>query len=549
MLQLQDIDNKEDLMREFFIWLFDDPNITDKEVTLTKEIDYTMCSTYNDPYIYYPKQIQAFFNTKPMQRLARISQLDFIINKFPNAYHSRLEHSKGVYNKKVEELFYNFRKPEWKSYIEKNNLKLYLIADLIKSAGHDIGHLPFSHGLEIQLFNKRDAHEIIGKRIMTENGEVQNILDKITPRLKIILKELYEKDILNFREHDESSYDNDRLDYLNRDNLYLGLFSPLQFQQYDSVSIETNEFGIPLTSGDGSIKVNQNGKKVIDVYEYESLAEIERLLEHRKKNYLGIYASPHTQISEGCIKNFLNCFLKTNSKYDLKEYLWILSKSSPEDLNLELFLDWDEVRVYSDLLNIAKNDEDKNIRDLATMLIPTMPSFLNLMYSYLGVRDKGQSYTSSDKKILMQIKELIRGSSSLSLNLQNNDFVIHNSLFFSENPFSDVPEFSNFIEHFTSIFKSYKCTEPIYIKDKIGRIFELSRHPDRKKDWDKDITKVELYYTHIPYLRFNNISDKDISTLEQSSEDFGKLFAKPYVTSNMKPVQAGHKIEDIFLEI
>ena len=145
MLQLQDIDNKEDLMREFFIWLFDDPNITDKEVTLTKEIDYTMCSTYNDPYIYYPKQIQAFFNTKPMQRLARISQLDFIINKFPNAYHSRLEHSKGVYNKKVEELFYNFRKPEWKSYIEKNNLKLYLIADLIKSAGHDIGHLPFSH--------------------------------------------------------------------------------------------------------------------------------------------------------------------------------------------------------------------------------------------------------------------------------------------------------------------------------------------------------------------------------------------------------------------
>ena len=56
----------------------------------------------------------------------------FTVNIFPNTYHNRLEHSKGVYNRKVEEFIYNFQQPEWKNFIESNDLKLTLIAELIK---------------------------------------------------------------------------------------------------------------------------------------------------------------------------------------------------------------------------------------------------------------------------------------------------------------------------------------------------------------------------------------------------------------------------------
>ena len=551
MVTLQNVDSKHDLLREFFIWLFEDKYIQSQEVVLTKDIDYTMCSTYNDPYIYYPEQIKNFFETKAMKRLSRISQLDFIINNFPNAYHSRLEHSKGVYNKKVEELFYNYQNPEWKKNIENNNLKLYLIASLIKSAGHDIGHLPFSHGLEIQLFGKKGAHEIIGKRIMLENAEIQESLNAITPKLNLVLKELYEKDVLNFKTHDESNYDNDRLDYLNRDNLYLGCFEPLPIQQYTSVTIQTDENGLPLQNSDGSIEENESGNKKIDVYEYCSLQEIEKLLELRKKGYTSIYMSPHTIISEGNLKSFLETFQPKHSKLNLsfRNYLQYLHTSEPENIDLDIFINWDEVKVYSELIDIAQNNANEDICAIATMLIPVLQSFLNIMYSYLDVKNKGGNYSAEDKKILKQIKQLITGDNQLFTRLKNNNFVSANTLYFLKKPFTQENKAIDYIQHFSSVFCTYKKDEPIYIKDKNGKIFELSQHPNRKKDWDKDVTKIDFFYSNVPYLRVNNISENEINTLREQSEPFNNLLQSQNIKTNMQPLQVGHNIENSFLEL
>ena len=180
--------------------------------------------------IYYPSQIKAFFDSKPMQRLSRITQLGLVASENPNMYQNRLEHSKGVYYRKLEEFFYNFQNPEWIKYIEDNNFKLYLIADLIKIAGHDIGHLPYSHALEEQLLGKRGAHEVIGRRIMLESSEIQSLLYSISSELPKIMEELYNGNVLNFSEHDESNYDNDRLDFLTRDSLYNGFFTYLPIQ-------------------------------------------------------------------------------------------------------------------------------------------------------------------------------------------------------------------------------------------------------------------------------------------------------------------------------
>ena len=221
-MDLENLENKETLIKDFFTWLFDDNRIIDKDVTLEKEIDCTLAPNYLDAHIYYPKQISTFFDTTAMKRLGRISQLGLAIEDFPNVYHNRLEHSKGVYYKKLEEMLYNFTNNKWKTYIENHEFKLYLLADLIKMAGHDIGHLPLSHVLEEKILSQRGAHEIIGKRIMLENPQIQSLLTSISPDLPNALKTLYEKHILNFQEHDESNYDVDRLDYISRDFLYAG---------------------------------------------------------------------------------------------------------------------------------------------------------------------------------------------------------------------------------------------------------------------------------------------------------------------------------------
>ena len=97
MLDLENISTKEDIIKEFFTWLFDDSRIKNHSITLQKETDLTLVKDYNDPNIYFPNQIYDFFQTQAMRRLGRVGQLFFTVNIFPNTYHNRLENSKVVY--------------------------------------------------------------------------------------------------------------------------------------------------------------------------------------------------------------------------------------------------------------------------------------------------------------------------------------------------------------------------------------------------------------------------------------------------------------------
>lgn len=164
MIDLKECKTKDKVIKDFFIWLFDK-----KDIDLHSEIDLSLATDYYDSNIYYPDEFNQFFQTEAMQRLGKISQLGSSISKNPNSYHNRLEHSKGTYNRKLEELIVQLQDEDYKKYIEDNNLKIYLIAELIKAAGHDIGHLPLSHIIETKVIGKREFHEDIGKRILLEN--------------------------------------------------------------------------------------------------------------------------------------------------------------------------------------------------------------------------------------------------------------------------------------------------------------------------------------------------------------------------------------------
>ena len=75
LFNLDDIVSKENLIQDFYRWLFDNNNVVDKSVILEKDVDISLAPYYTDPYIYNPKQIANFFNTKAMQRLGRDSQI------------------------------------------------------------------------------------------------------------------------------------------------------------------------------------------------------------------------------------------------------------------------------------------------------------------------------------------------------------------------------------------------------------------------------------------------------------------------------------------
>lgn len=548
MIKLENMDSKKEVLQNFFEWLYDDERISNKTVELHSEIDLSLCHTYSDGNIYYPTQFEDFFETKAMSRLGRISQLGLAVTHFPNLYHSRLEHSKGVLNKKIEELFYNYQNPLWKKYIEDNNLKLYLIAELIKMAGHDIGHPPLSHAMEEQIFGSRGVHEEIGDRIMLENEDIQNVLLSISPDLPNILANLYEKDLLNFKNHDESSYDVDRMDYLSRDSLYLGHHSNLSTQNYESICVETDENNVPICNSDNSIKISNSGKNYIDVYDFSSLSEIERALLLREDRYKDVYMSKYTHTAERCISRFLEAFLSSKSAVagcDFYDFLMYLKNTKVKDIDLDKYIEFDEIMLYSELLNIAENHEDTNVRLLATMIIPNMDSFLNLLYSHLNVHSNKNDYSETDKEFLKSVKNLIKSDSVLACNLKDKDFLNKNTLLFSENV--EFPYDKELLTQRNIKIKSYKKSEPIYVKDNTGKIFELSEHPNRSYDWANKESYIHLRFTHIPYLQYKGLSEEEIKHLIDISKSNDSAKLGPDV--NMNPLQVHHSMEDVFLEL
>lgn len=566
MINLEDIDTKENLIQDFYRWLLDDKNIIDKSVDLEKEVDISLAPYYTDPYIYYPKQIANFFNTIAMQRLGRVSQLALANDIYPNIYHSRLEHSKGVYNRKLEEFLYHFQDSNWRKYIEENHLKLYLLADLIKMAGHDIGHLPLSHLMETEILSYRGAHEDLGKRIMLEDPEIQNVLLKISPKLPDILNDLYNKHIMNFKEHDESSFDVDRCDYVSRDYLYFGLPIHLPYSHYESISVELDSNGKPIENNDGSIKTSDNSKHKIDVYDEKQLLIIEKLLEKRLEGYRLIYSDPLVFAHEKTINAFFNAF-KSKSKYfdsDLKTLISDFKDKGIDKINLDKLLEWDDIKLYSEIINIAETHPDSNVRDLATMTIPNMEAFLNMIYSHLDLKNRSkQDLSTQDLRFLQKVKSLIISNSNLGKNLKNPNFTDENTIFFDE-PTSKVlqhqlhsitPTLKNdtsFINTHLIFQRAYSPDDPIYIRDSNGKIYELSKHPKRKYDWNNISINLHSSFAYIPYLRSCGISEDIISKLQNISTGIS-TYSTPKETYfpqiNMQPLQVGNNLESYFSKL
>ena len=544
-MDIQDIENKEPLIRDFYTWLFDDNRISNKEVNLKSEEDLSLASFYCDSKIYYPEQIAKFFETNAMKRLSRVSQLGTAINNYPYAYHSRLEHSKGVYNRKLEEFLQNFENKNWRKYIEENNLKLHILAELIKISGHDIGHFPLSHAFEENIFNTHSAHEIIGQKIILEDSEIQEVLNSISPELSNIIKDLFEHDVLNFPEHDEGNFDVDRLDYIGRDSLYCGKLLNFKTYPYNTISVEVDENGKPIENDDLSIKTSKDSKIYIDVYDFSSLASIEEFLKIRFDNYKKIYMSKETKLSETSLKSFFNIFLSENQEIgtDLYNYLIGLKNVSPDEIDISEFLKWDDISFYSQIIEIAQNHEDKNVRDSATLLIPTLDNFLNLIYNLLGTSK--ENYSEEDIEFLQKIKEIITGNDEFSVNMRNQNFLYENAIVLdSSNENLDI----NYLYQFQYKLKGYNPRKnPIYIKDENGKIFELSNHPNQSIDWKNYTEILETPCIYLPDLRYHNVPEDEIQKLFLLNLKVSKINSNSDI--NMSQLQVGNKMKEKFLEI
>ena len=164
--------------------------------------------TINDPLIF------AIFNHPFFQRLRRIQQMALAQLVYPGAVHTRLHHSLGAYQlmcNAINEL----RDKGIEITVEE--------AQAAKAAilMHDIGHGPYSHGLENVLL-KGVHHEALSLLIMNQlNADPNPALNgQLTMAIQIFTNQ-YPKTFLH--QLISGQLDVDRLDYLSRDSFFTGV--------------------------------------------------------------------------------------------------------------------------------------------------------------------------------------------------------------------------------------------------------------------------------------------------------------------------------------
>jgi uncharacterized protein len=160
-------------------------------------------------------------NTPEFQRLRRIRQLGVSDFTFPGATHTRFAHSIGVFHtaRRLVEVIHRLKRDTF----DRHRANVAVLAALV----HDLGHGPFSHAFESvqKARNATKKHEIwTADIVQNPHGAIRPILEAFTKGITEQIAELLASENPKDEYHAivSSSFDADRLDYLQRDRLMTG---------------------------------------------------------------------------------------------------------------------------------------------------------------------------------------------------------------------------------------------------------------------------------------------------------------------------------------
>lgn len=177
----------------------------------------------------------SIIDTLEFQRLREIKQLSLVYLVYPNALHTRFEHSLGVaYLAEVMMKYLQDKQPELN--ITNRLVQLVKIAGLI----HDIGHVAFSHLFDIiteRLNLHIDEHEVRGCNLFRHMVSKYN-LDFTQEEVNFICQLVIGNNTSNHPSYlfqiisnSVNGIDVDKLDYISRDSYFTGIKIGFEYQQ------------------------------------------------------------------------------------------------------------------------------------------------------------------------------------------------------------------------------------------------------------------------------------------------------------------------------
>lgn len=483
------------------------------------ETDSVLIDTNGKGCLYYPESFKNLIESKAVKRMSRIFQLGTVIYTREHVSHTRLEHSKGTYYRTLELLQNLYEDENIREIIIKNNYQKYVTATLIRALLHDVGHGPFSHTMETVCNLPKGFHEEIGKRLIKEDSELREALEKIYPGLPEALQEIVERNFLGLNRIFEGQSDVDRGDFLPRDSF----FANVNFQE-NSKTVSELFNNITLE------RISENGKKgrIIPVFKKEQIGNLDTFFSNRFNNYKNIYYNPKSKCYEFVFKAFAEILVQSDEDYKLKDFLLHNKDKQPEEIDLQEYISFDDVEYLKGIIEVIDKTKNPTLRKLAIMSVPprdkVIDFYFGLMVSEEQVDKNGnREYTNlSDEEFINRLFGKIPDSKAEyeqdCLILENNELDNINSIKQQLQDVLDVQEKDLEkvgIYSWDSTITSYKNKpgEETYVKGEDDKVYEYSVHPKRKAPIQKE--DIHGFCILVPILESNGYNKDQITEIRR----------------------------------
>lgn len=384
---------------QFFNFLYKTPQY------VMYELDHILClyngGIQNQGLIYYTPEILEVLKTDVYKRSNKIFQLGTQVFTNEDLMHDRGKHGKGAYARMVDILMNLSSKENIHKLIQKKHYEKYLLAEMMRALLHDIGHGPFSHTMETICNLPKGFHEKIGKRLIHENKELRQALNKVYPNMAEIMDEAEKRNFLGLNSVIEEQFDVDRGDFLVRD-----LFFAVGYGDKEMGKIVTE-----LIDNIDLKKVSIDGKtKLVLAFPSNQLENIERFLDVRFNNYKKIYNSSEGRLYEYIFKEFANRLLEVDEQYPLKTFFQNNIGKNAEEIDLDEYIKYNDLEFLKESLNIFKNTKDPRLKELSRFCIPDAnmhTPILSLMISPEESDEYGNvNHPKEDIEFLKEIEKI-----------------------------------------------------------------------------------------------------------------------------------------------
>jgi HD superfamily phosphohydrolase len=277
-----------------------------------------------------------------VQRLRYISQMGLSYLAYPGAHHTRFHHALGAMYLMHRAVAVLRQKRVEISNQEEEALYLAILL-------HDIGHGPFSHGLEGLIVQNTDHEELTVAIMRRLNGEFNGALDMALEIFTGTYPRKFLKQLVS------GQLDMDRLDFLRRDSFYTGVAEG---------SVSAQRLIAMLHVVEDRLVVEQKG-----------IHSVENFLVARRLMYWQVYLHKASLCAEQILMNLIRRARALNSAgIDLGlsgPLMYFLSRDESLGLNdsgLDEFLKLDDIDVIS-ALKRWMNHQDFVISELSQIIM------------------------------------------------------------------------------------------------------------------------------------------------------------------------------------